>query len=722
MEIKLTIDGNAVTVKTGATILEAAQKSGARIPTLCHDDRLHPYGACRICMIEVEGPPKRMLPACTTPAAAGMAIITQSPALTEARKAILELLLINHPLDCPVCDKAGECRLQDLVHEYGLEPGLFAEEKRSSPVDYASPLIERNQNRCILCGKCVRVCSERTGVRALTFSRRGGHSRISTAFDKPMDCEFCGACIEICPVGALTAKPSKHKARPWNVEKTDTACLYCGCGCSMTVEKRRNDIVRVRAAGDGYLCAKGRFGWDAVQHDTRLTSPKIRVGGVLTDCGWDEALAMIATNLKVIKHRDNADHIGGLGSVRTMNEDNYLFQKFMRTVVGTNNVDVFTRTKLPSGLNTAYFAGDFNRMGEHDVILQLGGDAGEINPLMGTEIVRAVNRFNSKLILAGAGQNKFSKYASVVIPHGAEETIARLVAGLDNSNRTVSNRIRQAVELLTAAQRVALVLPAILTPDALSLVQRLAERLKSVTYYPVVMRGNIQGALDMGLLPGFLPGYCAVGPEHPGFPEHRGMNAAEMMQGIERGRIAGLYIMGDDPVGSDPARAVALRRLEFLVVQDIYLTETARHAHVVLPAASFLERSGTITTIERRLRQITKAVEPVLGSRPDWEIIRDLAERMGSPLSCNTLADIAREIRTTVPLYNGFTPGSCWQERQSPIRGSLIDLSLASVALPLSHTLTGGRLLFSSGMMTTRSRELNNLANAKVSVGQASPA
>lgn len=717
MEIKLTIDGTAVTVRNGATILEAAQKAGARIPTLCHDDRLHPYGACRICMIEVAGPPKRMLPSCTTPAAAGMAVITQSPALTEARKAILELLLINHPLDCPVCDKAGECRLQDLVHEYGLEPSAFSEEKRTSPIEYASPLVERNQNRCILCGKCVRACTERTGVKALTFSRRGGHSRISTAFDKPMDCEFCGECLEFCPVGALTAKPSKHKARPWNTEKTDTACIYCGCGCAVTVEKRKNDIIRVRAAGDNYLCAKGRFGWDAALQEGRLTSPLIRVDGALTECTWDEALAMIAVNLNVIKNRDGADHIGGFGSVRTMNEDSYLFQKFLRSVVGTNNIDVYARTKLPSGLNSAYFAGDLSRLGEHDVILQLGMDTGDINPLLGMEIVRAVNRSGSKLILAGTGQSKFTKFAAVVVPHAPAETLERLIAGLDSNNRAVSTRIRQSISLLTEAGRVALVLPAVLSPDMLLQVRQLAERLKNTTYYPVVMRGNIQGALDMGVLPDFLPGYRAVGPEHEGIPEQRGMNAADMMQGIERGNIAALYIMGDDPAGSDPAKAVALRRLEFLVVQDLFLTETAKHAHVVLPAASWLERSGTMTTLERKLRPMNKVIEPVIGSRPDWEILQALAGRMGAPMRYHSVSDITKEIQTGVPLYAKLAPGASWPEEQSPLRGSLIDLSLASSALPLRHVLTGDRLLFSSGMLSTRSRELNNLARAKAVAG-----
>lgn len=723
MELALTIDGKTVKINPGATILDAARIAGAAIPTLCHDDRLHPYGACRICMVEVEGPPRRMLPACTTPAAEGMAVLTNTPALIEARKAILELLLINHPLDCPACDKAGECRLQDLVHEYGLAPGTFAEAKRTSPTDYASPVIERNQDRCILCGKCVRVCAEGCGVGALTFSMRGGKSRIGTAFDKPLDCEFCGECLEICPVGALTAKQSKHKARPWNVESTTSACPYCGCGCPITIEWRGSEIVRVRAAGNHYLCAKGRFGWDAVRHEARLTSPKIRVGGNLVDCSWDEALSVVATNLKVIRNRYGADHIGGLGSVRTTNEDHYLFQKFMRTAVGTNNVDVLTRIRYPYGLNTVYFAGELSRMGEHDVMLLLDKDAGEINPLTGIEVVRAVNRCGSRLILAGSRQSKFSRIASVAIPQEGEAALTSLITGLLSSRKIVSTRIKKAVELLVSARSTAIVLPAHLSADTFGLIQELAVLLKQVTYYPLVMRGNIQGAMDMGVLPDYLPGYQAVNPLiassfgerwNAKLPEARGMNAPEMMDEIENGGIAALYIMGDDPVGSDPALAAAFWRLEFLVVQDIFLTGTAKLANVVLPAASFMERSGTITTIERKLRQIRPVLGPVAESRPDWEIIQALAQRMGARMDFASAADIVKEIRSIVPMYKNLVPDACWPREQSPLNGVLADLSLSSAAHPPRDTNTAGRPLFSSGMMTTRSKELESIIRMKI--------
>jgi predicted molibdopterin-dependent oxidoreductase YjgC len=723
MQMTLTIDGRTVTVGPGASILDAARAAGAAIPTLCQDDRLHPYGACRICMVEVKGPPRRMLPACTTPAAEGMAVLTHTPALAEARKAILEFLLINHPLDCPVCDKSGDCRLQDLVHEYGLGPGLFAEKKRTLPPDYASPVMERNHDRCIQCGKCVRVCSERCGVGALTLSMRGGRSRAGTAFNEPLDCEFCGECLEICPVGALTARQGKHRSRPWNVERTASTCLYCGCGCPITIETRRNEIVRVRASGGHFLCAKGRFGWDAILHESRLTSPKIRVHGDLVDCSWDEALSFAATNLKVIRNRYGADQIGGLGSVRTTNEDDYLFQKFMRSVVGTNNVDLLTRASLPFGLNAAYFAGELSRIGEHDFILLLCKDAGEINALTGIEIVRAVNRCGSGLIVGGEKETKFSRIASVVMPEDIESTLSALITGLRNARRVVSSRLRHAIELLAKARSAALVLPPDLSPGVLSLVQELSGLLKGVTYYPVIMRGNIQGALDMGVLPGFGAGYRAVDREsaglfgnsgNRGFAAAPGRNGLEMMNGIQNGGIAALYIMGDDPAGSRPEWRGPLRSLEFLVVQDIFLTETAKIADVVLPAASFMERSGTFTTIERRLRQMAKVIEPLAGSKPDWEIIQALSQSMGVQMNYASTEAIMNEIKTVAPMYSDLVPGAFWEPEQSPLNGTSTDLSLSSNGHGAGAMPSTQSSLFSSGMMTTRSRELASILQAKI--------
>ncbi len=717
MEITVTVDGKAVKVKAGATILDAAKAAGSRIPTLCHDNKLHPFGACRICLVELEGTPRKFTPSCTTPAADNMVVRTTSPALIEARRMVLELLLIKHPLDCPVCDKAGECRLQDLVHEYGLGESRFDAEKGYLPPDYESAVIERNISRCILCGKCVRICDEQNAVGEWAFTRRGTRARISTDFDRPLDCEFCGECVEICPVGALTTRQFKYKARSWDLEGTPSVCNYCGCGCPLSFERRDGRIMRVSPARENYLCAKGRFGWDAVHHADRLTTPKMRVGGEFVDCTWDEALAVIATNLKVIKNKRGADSIGGLGSVRTTNEDNYVFQKFMRAVIGTNNVDTLARLKAPRGLNTAFFSGELSRMGDHDVILMLDRDAGEINPLTGIEVVRAVNKKGRNLILVNGGYNKFNKIASVVLDYNTPEVaLAELLQAM--SSGTGSDAIKKTAEMLKGAGSVALIVPAFLTDKEYARTRELASKLKNVTFYPLVRRSNFQGSLDMGVLPDYYPGYQKANAETAAsfskawdaiLPETAGMNAVEMIDAVKSGKIAALYIMGDDPAASHPNLKALLDGLEFLVVQDIFMTETAAIADVVLPAASWVEKTGTFTNLERRLQQIRSAEEPVAESRPDWEIIQALAKKMGGSLHYGSARDIMNEIRSTAPLYADLAPGLIWPQEQSPLAGTDADLSLSSDVIIKKEVITAERLLFSSGMTITRSKEIGTI-------------
>ena len=722
-KMTVTVDGKKVEVPLGATILEAANAAGSRVPTLCHDNKLHPFGACRICLVEVEGTPRKFTPSCTTPATDGMVVRTSSPSLIEARRMVLELLLIKHPLDCPVCDKAGECQLQDLVHEYGLGQSRFDAEKGYLPPDFESAIIERNISRCILCGKCVRICDEQNGVGEWAFTRRGTRARISTDFDRPLDCEFCGECTEICPVGALTTRQFKYKARSWNLEGTTSVCNYCGCGCGISYEARDGKIMRVGPARNNYLCAKGRFGWDAVHHAERLTTPKMRVGGELVDCTWDEALSVIATNLKVIRDKSGAEKIGGLGSVRTTNEDNYVFQKFLRTVVGTNNVDTLARLKVPSGLNTTFFSGELNRMAEHDVILVLDKNVGEINPLTGIEIVRAVNKKERKLILVNDEFNKFNKIATVVMPASTDQALEDLRGAF--SSKAGSGAAKQAVDILTFAKSVAIIVPAQLSDKEFAGIKELGGQLNNVTYYPLVRRSNFQGSLDMGVMPTYYPGYRKIDAESTAalaglwnaiLPEKTGMNAVDMLNAIKTGNLASLYIMGDDPAGSDPGLKQTLQKLEFLVVQDIFMTETAKLAHVVLPAASSAEKTGTFTNLERRLQQLNKAEEPVGESRPDWEIIQNIAKRMGGSMNYGSVRDILSEIRHVVPQYRDLAAGTCWPREKSPLAGTDEDLALASDTIMKQEVITAERLLFSSGMTITRSKEIGTIKHIKIEV------
>jgi predicted molibdopterin-dependent oxidoreductase YjgC len=720
--VTVTIDGITVKVKPSATILEAAKAAGVRIPVLCADDKLHPYGSCRICLVEIEKSPRKFTPSCTTPVADNMIVKTMTPDLFEARKRILELLLNNHPLDCPVCDKAGSCQLQDLVHEYGLGPSKFAEKKRVVPPNYRSAVIDREVGRCVLCGKCVRVCREQNAVGELAFTRRGEKSKVSTDFDQPLACEFCGECVEICPVGALTTKQFKYRGRTWNMESVQSVCNYCGNGCRLQYQTRLGRIVRVRSAARNYLCGKGRFGWDAVHHPDRLTTPLVRLHGELVPATWDEALAMVVTNLNVIRNKRSADSIGGLGSVRTTNEENYLFQKFMRTAVGTNNVDLLARLKAPKGLNSAFFSGEITKISDHEAVLVLDGDAAEINPWTGIEIVRAVNRNYRNLVLVNSGFNKLNRLAAAVLEYGtAEAALADLLPALKGGGGSES--AQKAAAILQKAASVAVVIPARLSDKEYEQITELLPLLKGVTTYPLVRRSNLQGAMDMGVMPDYYPGYRKVAPDTTAamaaswnavLPDGPGLTALEMLAGINAGKIHALYIMGDDPAGSDGGIKPLLGKLEFLVVQDIYLTETAKLANVVLPACSSAEKTGTLTSLERRLQQLGRAEEPHGDSRPDWDILQTVAKKMGSPMHYGSAEDIMKEIRSAVPLYADLAVGSVWPAADSPLAGTDVDLTLRSDTVMKNEVITSDRLLFSSGTMTTRSQELSTVCSIKV--------
>ena len=341
--VTLTVDGVQVSVPAGTMIVEAAAKAGITIPTLCNNRRLMPFGACRICVVQQKGR-KNLMPACFNPVRNGMEILTRTPEVIKARRTQLQLMLISHPLECPVCDAGGECQLQDLVYEYGVADNPFPGEKADLPTDHVSPFIERNLNRCIVCGMCVRICDEVVGANEISFVNRGIKTKIGTDFERPMNCEFCGQCISVCPTGALTGKQWARRGRYEGVREVDTVCPYCGTGCNVTAHVKGTEIIRVTSKpwtpNEGWLCVKGRFGYRFVNSPERLTKPLIRrTSGEFEETTWTAALEYVATWLRQVREKHGADAIGGLSSARCTNEENYLFQKFMRAAVGTNNVD-----------------------------------------------------------------------------------------------------------------------------------------------------------------------------------------------------------------------------------------------------------------------------------------------------------------------------------------------------------------------------------------------
>ncbi len=341
--VKIRIDGRSIEVPGSSTILEAARQNDIYIPTLCHHPKLTPFGGCRLCIVEIKGMPKPVA-SCTTQVAEGMEIATSTDAIEDIRKLVLELILSDHPNDCMVCEKTGSCTLQDLAYAYGIRENEFSGERRTYATRDGNPFIERDLEKCILCGRCVKACDEIQGVEAIDFGYRGFKSKICTTYEEDLDCEFCGQCVAVCPTGALTGKSWKLQGRPGgSLREVDTICPYCGTGCNITVHVKRNEIVRITSAEDtaneGWLCVKGRFGYKFASSPDRLTSPLIRRDGAFVEAGWDEALDYIVSQLGGIKSRHGSDAIAGLSSARCTNEENYVFQKFMRAGVGTNNVD-----------------------------------------------------------------------------------------------------------------------------------------------------------------------------------------------------------------------------------------------------------------------------------------------------------------------------------------------------------------------------------------------
>jgi predicted molibdopterin-dependent oxidoreductase YjgC len=338
--ITLTIDGKPLEVLPGTTILEAAKQLGIWIPVLCHHPKLPKTGACRVCIVEVGGTP---VPSCATAAEEGMEVVTNSPYIEGLRRDLIDLILSDHPNDCMVCEKAGECELQDLAYRYGIRNPVFSGERRIYAKRDGNPFIERDMEKCILCGRCVTICDEVQGVGAVDFAYKGFATKICPPFERDLDCEFCGQCVAVCPTGALMGKQSLGKGRQRAVKKVDTVCPYCGCGCNLTLHLYNNEVIKVTSEQDtineGWLCVKGKFGFSFISSPDRLKHPLIRKDGILVEASWDEALGYATDRLRAIKKKHGPDAIGGLSSARCTNEENYLFQKFMRAAVGTNNVD-----------------------------------------------------------------------------------------------------------------------------------------------------------------------------------------------------------------------------------------------------------------------------------------------------------------------------------------------------------------------------------------------
>ncbi len=615
--VNLTIDGRAITAPAGTLIINAAKQAGIEVPAFCYYDGLTLQAACRMCLVEVEKTPKLQV-GCTVPVAEGQVVHTDSPLVREARKGTLEFLLTNHPLDCPVCDKGGECELQDMVFRYGAGESRYLEQKLHVDEKQWSPVVYFDAPRCILCYRCVRICDEGMGVGALGVINRGAVSEIAPNMHDHLACDECGMCIDICPVGALTSGSYRYQTRPWEMEHVGTICTHCSNGCKTTLGVRNGEIMRGnnrdRSGINGeFLCVKGRYAYDFTSHPERLQAPLLRKNGKLEEVAWSEALSAVAGKFKELRGKS----IGVIGSNHATNEEDFYLQKFARQVLATGNIDHRRTGDLPTLLDA--LSGKMDALAttgdlyDRKAVLIVGSDLAQQHPFLSFQIRANYRHHAAHIYTVTPGPVRENKYA-------VKSLIA--LAGQEMS------AVESLREQLKAEPELVVLFGDCIQGDAVRQLVAFGDSLGiPVKYICLLDYSNSRGALDMGLLPdaGGL-GYDRILSE-PGLDL--------------------LWVVGENPLEKIPLAS----KSAFVIVQDMFLTETAQRADVILPSASAYEKSGTVTNVCGEVQKLKSAMK-VMGTKPDLEIIGLLSKEMGVNIGIWSSEKVFDEIRKTVRGYN----------------------------------------------------------------------
>ncbi len=687
--IKITVDGKVMEGKPGEMVIAAAERGGVYIPRFCWHPRMRPVGMCRMCLVEIKGPRGfALMPACYVPVADGQEVITDSPKVKKAQDGVLEFLLINHPLDCPVCDRGGECPLQDQTFAFGPGESRFVEEKRhwAKPIPI-SPLVHLDRERCIQCSRCTRFADEVAGDAMIDFVGRADMTEVNIFPDRPFISNFSGNIVQICPVGALLATPYRFRARPWDLDVVESTCTFCAVGCRMALQSSSNRLIRHLGVDSdpvnhGWLCDKGRFGYEMVDNPARLRNPLVRKGDQLVEASWNEAMTVVAHGLRGVRDSAGAEAIAVLGGARLPNEDAYAWAKLAKGVLGTDNVDCQMGDGLPAELVLGLPRATIDEACGADVVLLLAPDIKEELPVFYLRLREQAVEGNLTLIELTPQGTGLSKHAEIRLQYrpGQAAAVARALAAErvpdEGAGGVSAQDIGTAAEVLAAAGSVVIVLgrPSV-AESADTIVDAagvLAAALPDAKFLSALRRANVHGALDMGLAPGTLPGRVSLDDGREWFteawgqvPAARGLDTGDVLEAAAAGRIQALVLVGADPACDFPDRALAARALAnvgFTVVVDLFGADRPEGggshagADVVLPVAGYGERPGTTTNMEGRVTRLNQKVTAPGTARPDWMVAADLALRLGADLGFDSLDDIALEIERLAPSHAGLTP------------------------------------------------------------------
>jgi NADH-quinone oxidoreductase subunit G len=706
--VAFVLNGEPATANPGELLISAAERAGTFIPRFCYHPRMKSVGMCRMCLVEVSGPRGATLqPACFVAVSAGMEVVTTSDKVQKAQDGVLEFLLVNHPLDCPVCDKGGECPLQDQTLAYGPGESRFVEEKRHFEKPIAiSDLVLLDRERCIQCSRCTRFAEDVAGEALIDFAGRGERVEVATFPTQPFSSYFSGNTVQICPVGALTARPYRFAARPWDLDQVESTCTTCSLGCRVAVQSSANRLTRIlgvdsEPVNHSWLCDKGRFVFESVNGEEstasdgrggvgRLLEPMVRKDGNLVPVGWGEALAAAASGIAAARAAAGPDAVALLGGARLTNEGAYVWARLAKGVIGTDSVDAQLGDGLPADLVLSLPRATIDEACSADVVVTLTGDVREELPVLFLRLREAVRDGHTKLIELAQRPTSLTALATVAIPvrpgespvvvralagdHSAEAELALDPAGpaapegrLAAARALLAGRSGDGTGVVVVLGRPSLAEHGGVTAEA---AQHIMATWPAAKFLPALRRGNLLGALDMGLAPGLLPGRVSSEGGAEWFAERwgavpaaAGLDATGILASLagEGGavrRVRALVLLGADPLGDFPDRQLAERALgvaDFVVAVAGHMTESVSRADVVLPSAVAHERPGTTTNIEGRVSRLGQKLVPAGNAWPDWTIAVELAAALGADLGLTSLAGVWQEIGQWAPAYRGLT-------------------------------------------------------------------